>query len=67
MERDLGPIEERLRRGEDQSVFDWLAERVWPLGRSVEAGELVERVSGAPLTAAPFLTYLEGKLERLAG
>ncbi|MFM7393913.1 MAG: hypothetical protein ACKO22_06040, partial [Cyanobium sp.] len=46
MERDLGPIEERLRRGEDQTVFDWLAERVWPLGRSVEAGELVELVSG---------------------
>jgi carboxypeptidase Taq len=67
MERDLGPIEERLRRGEDQSVFDWLAERVWPLGRSVEAGDLVERVSGSPLTAGPFLAYLEAKMERLTG
>jgi len=67
MEGDLGPIEERLLRRDDQTVFDWLAERVWPLGRSVEAGELVERVSGRPLTAGPFLTYLERKLERLSG
>jgi carboxypeptidase Taq len=67
MERDLGPIEARLAAGDEATLRDWLAERVWPLGRSVNGEELVERVSGRPLSATPFLTYLEGKLQRLAG
>jgi carboxypeptidase Taq len=41
---------------------------VWPLGRSVNGEQLVEQVSGAPLSAAPFLEHLEGRLEAwLAG
>jgi carboxypeptidase Taq len=65
MERDLGPIEVRLEAGDEAALRGWLAERVWPLGRSVNGEELVERVSGRPLSADPFLTYLERKLERL--
>lgn len=36
----------------------WLAEQIWPLGRSVNAEELVQRVSGRPLEAQPFLRHL---------
>jgi hypothetical protein len=32
----------------------------------VDAGSLVQQVSGQPLSSAPFLDYLEAKLERLA-
>jgi len=39
---------------------------VYPLGRSVNAMELVEQVSGSPLSHHPFLRYLQQKLERLA-
>ena len=67
MEADLGPIEARLANGEDQLLVHWLAERVYPLGRSVNAEQLVELVTGSTLTAEPFLTYLEQKLERLIG
>jgi carboxypeptidase Taq len=65
MERDLGPLEARLAAGEDRALVDWLRQRVYPLGRSVNGEELVERVSGAPLAAAPFLAYLRAKVERL--
>jgi carboxypeptidase Taq len=65
MERDLGAIEQRVADGEEALLRRWLAERVWPLGRSVDSEELVRRVSGRPLSAEPFLTYLEDKLERL--
>ena len=65
MERDLGPVEARLAAGEDRALADWLRQRVYPLGRSVNGEELVERVSGAPLAAAPFLAYLRAKVERL--
>jgi carboxypeptidase Taq len=67
MEADLGPIEASLANGQDQLLIDWLAERVYPLGRSVNAEQLVEKVSGSTLTAEPFLKYLELKLERLLG
>lgn len=66
MERDLGPIEQLLADGNDAALGQWLQERVYPLGRSVNAEELVERVSGQPPSAAPFLAYLEQKLNRLA-
>ena len=67
MEADLGPIEARLANGDDQMLVNWLAERVFPLGRSVNAEQLVELVTGSALTAEPFLTYLEQKLDRLIG
>ncbi len=67
MERSLGPIEDRLRDGQDPLLLEWLRRHVHPLGRSVNAEELVERVSGTPLSAAPFLAHLERKLERLRG
>jgi carboxypeptidase Taq len=68
MEADLGgagAIEAAIAAGEEQRLRGWLAERVWPLGRSVNSEELVQQVSGAPLNAQPFLRYLSAKLEAL--
>ena len=65
MEQDLGPIEGLIASGDEQCLHSWLAQHVYPLGRSVNCAELVERVSGAPLSAHPFLRYMENKLIRL--
>ncbi|TVS03546.1 MAG: carboxypeptidase M32 [Cyanobium sp. PLM2.Bin73] len=65
LEADIGPIERHVDAGEEAALQGWLARHVWPLGRSVNGAELVERVSGRPLSAEPFLGYLEHKLERL--
>ena len=65
MERQLGPIEQRVAEADGASLRAWLAERVWPLGRRVNGEELVQQVCGEPLSAAPFLRYLKAKLERL--
>ncbi|MFM7652801.1 MAG: carboxypeptidase M32, partial [Vulcanococcus sp.] len=65
MEHEIGSIEQRVATGDEAELRRWLAGRVWPLGRSVDAEELVRQVSGRPLSAAPFLTYLEAKLKRL--
>jgi carboxypeptidase Taq len=65
MEAQLGPIENLVASGEAARLRGWLDEQVWPLGRSVTGDQLVERVSGAPLSAEPFLRYLEEKVNRL--
>jgi len=65
MEAELGPLEARIAAGEDQELLGWLRRHVHPLGRSVDGGSLVEQVSGRPLEAAPFLAYLEAKVDRL--
>ncbi len=70
MERDLGgpgAIEDHVARGEEGELRQWLGQKVWPLGRQLNGEQLVQRVSGRPLSAGPFLRYLEQKLERLSG
>ena len=68
MEQELGgpgAIEAAIAAGQESSLRDWLASRVYPLGRSVNAEELVEQVTGQSPSAAAFLRYLRNKLERL--
>jgi carboxypeptidase Taq len=65
IEAELGPIETVLERQQEDRLGSWLAQHVYPLGRSVNAAELVEQVTGKPLSHLPFIAYLHGKLERL--
>ena len=65
MEAELGPIEARIAAGDEGELQRWLGQHMWPLGRSVNGEELVERVSGRPLSAGPFLTYLRSKVAAL--
>ena len=62
MEEEIGPIEAVIYAGEPQRLQSWLARHIWPLGRAVNGAELVERVSGRPLSARPFLDHLGRKL-----
>ena len=64
-EQELGSIEVLISQGEEARLRQWLGERVWPLGRSVNGAQLVEHVTGKPLSAQPFLDYLQNKVERL--
>lgn len=66
MARDLGPRDPLIAAGREEALQGWLAERVWPQGRSVTGAELVAQLSGRPLEAGPFLTRLRRKLEELA-
>ncbi len=65
IEAQLGPIEALLESGEDAALGQWLQQQIYPLGRSVNAMELVEQITGRPLGHHPFIRYLQGKLERL--
>ena len=61
----IGPPEEHVRRGEIAPLLDWLRENVHPVGRAMNAEQLVQSVSGRALTPEPFLRYLEDKLDRI--
>ena len=65
MQSEIGSPEEHVRRGDLSVMLGWLREKVHPIGRALNAEQLVEQVSGQPLSSAPFLNYLEAKLERL--
>ncbi len=58
LERDLGPRDEELRRGEVATIQQWLAERVHRYGRRLDTAALVEHASGRALEVEPFLRYV---------
>jgi carboxypeptidase Taq len=58
LERDLGPRDEDLRRGQVAPIQQWLAERVHRHGRRLDTAALVEHASGHALEVEPFLRYV---------
>ena len=46
-------------------MLEWMGEHVHQHGERYETPELVERASGEPPTAEPFVEYVTGKFEDL--
>jgi carboxypeptidase Taq len=66
--RDERPgLDAELGRGEVGGVLAWLRERIHGPGAVFTPGELVERVTGAPLDAGKFVAYLGGKYGGIYG
>ncbi|WP_320676417.1 carboxypeptidase M32 [Prochlorococcus sp. MIT 1300] len=59
------PINSLIAEGSEAKILKWLRANVHPLGRQVNAEQLVKKVSCEELSSRPFLRYLEDKLERL--
>lgn len=66
-EADLGGLADSFRRGDFRPLFDWLRANIHRQGRRYSAGELVEHVTGAPLSHGPLVEHLRGKFEPLYG
>ena len=64
-EKENGSIQALITCGDENRLQAWLGQTVWPLGRSVNAEELVEKVSGRPLSSQSFLAYLRTKVAEL--
>jgi len=56
-----------VKRGEFDVLHRWLRENIYRHGTKFTASELVPRVTGSPLTLAPYLDYLWGKYQPLYG
>ncbi|QYJ14339.1 Thermostable carboxypeptidase 1 [Rubrobacter xylanophilus DSM 9941] len=58
-------IPDEIREGRFGALQGWLTENVYRHGRRYEPEELVERATGRPLEAAPYLRYLREKFGAL--
>jgi carboxypeptidase Taq len=58
IERELGPREDELARGETEAIQSWLAERVHRHGRRLDTLPLLLQATGEGLAVEPFLRYV---------
>ncbi len=66
-EVDLESLAPQFARGEFQPLRHWLHEKIHQQGQRYTAGELVERITGKPLSHAPLVAHLRKKLAPLYG
>jgi carboxypeptidase Taq len=65
--RDLGDLEDQIRRGRFAPLREWLRERIHCQGQRYSAAELVENVTGRPLSHAALIEHLQRKAAPLYG
>jgi carboxypeptidase Taq len=66
-ERDLGGLAESFARGEFAPLTQWLRDMIHRHGQCYSAAELVQKVTGKPLSPEPLMTHLRGKFAPLYG
>jgi carboxypeptidase Taq len=54
-------IEGQMERGEFDTLHGWLRENIYQHGRKYTASELVERLTGGPMSIEPYIRYLREK------
>jgi len=63
----LGGLDGAFRRGEFQTLREWLRDHIHRPGQRYTATQLVERVTGKPLSHGPLIAHLKNKLGPLYG
>jgi len=66
-DRDLGGLASMFARGEFNPLKSWLNEKIHHRGQCYTAAELVQLITGQPLSHTPLIRHLRGKLEPLYG
>ncbi|CEK13486.1 carboxypeptidase M32 [Chthonomonas calidirosea] len=65
MLQDLPNLETLIEQGEFSPILQWLRQHIHVYGRKFLPQELVIRATGKPLSAAPYLAYLQTKFKEL--
>ena len=65
--RDLGDLDELVGSGELAPLGEWLRDNVHRHGRRLDMQEVVERATGAPIDATPYIRHLEAKYSAIYG
>jgi hypothetical protein len=64
-DKDLGGLNDALRRGEFQPLLSWLREKIHQQGQRFTAAQLAERITQKPLGHSDLINYLLNKMEPL--
>jgi carboxypeptidase Taq len=64
---DLPDLDAALAAGDGSPLREWLRANVHRYGRMLPPRELVARATGGPISVAPFVAYLRGKLGPIYG
>ncbi|MES3517254.1 MAG: carboxypeptidase M32 [Natronomonas sp.] len=62
---DVPDLDASIRAGEFDPLREWLGESIHRHGCRYRTGELIERATGEPLSAEPFLEYADEKFSEL--
>ena len=65
LEKDIGLIDQLIDNNNYQKIINWLKKNVHCHGRSLNAMELVKKISGNELSSKFFLDYLNLKIDQL--
>lgn len=66
-DRDLGGLDQQFAPGKFEPLRDWLREKIHRHGQCYSAAELIQRVTGQPLSHGPLMDHLRGKFRPLYG
>lgn len=66
-ERDLGDLNAHIRRGAFRPLLEWLRTNIHQQGKRYTASELVQRITGNPISADALLSYFQRKFAPLYG
>jgi carboxypeptidase Taq len=66
-DRELGGLSEQFVAGQFEPLRDWLVAKIHQHGQRYTAAQLVEQITGGPLSHEPLLAHLRAKLAPLYG
>ena len=64
---ELGDLDAMFAKGDFAPLLGWLREKIHKHGRRYTAKQLVEKITGKPLSAEPLLRHLEAKVSEFYG
>ena len=66
-QKELPDLGARIAVNDHKPLLSWLRERIHVHGQRYRADELVERVTGSPLSIEPFIAHVTGKYSEIYG
>ncbi|MCH8241442.1 MAG: carboxypeptidase M32, partial [Planctomycetes bacterium] len=65
--KDISDLDDHIAANDHKPLLTWLREHIHGHGQRFRAGELVQRVTGKPLSIEPFMNYVEKKFSAVYG
>ncbi len=66
-QQDLTNLNEQIRNGEFADLLNWLKTNIHQYGRKLEAGQILQRVTGEKLNSQSWLAYVKEKYGEIYG